>query len=203
MNVTTAEPSLRERKKAKTRDALVEAAYDLFRRKGFEQTTVDEIAEVADVSRRTFFRYFATKEAVVFPDQAKRLRAFREMLARKDPDEPPFQAVRRACLAIAEDYSINRRAMLAQQRLIDASPALLAYERDLDWQWERAIAEALLERGVSGEGEQRARILAGAAIGAIRAALREWFADDARGDLFALGERTFGYLERGFNDHSE
>jgi AcrR family transcriptional regulator len=60
---------LREQKKAETRAALVKAAQDLFHRKGYEATTIDEIAEAAVVSRRTFFRYFPTKEDLVFPQQ--------------------------------------------------------------------------------------------------------------------------------------
>ena len=67
---------LRERKKEATRRALLEIGNRLFHRKGFEATTIDEICEAAGVSRRTFFRYFANKEALVFPHRNERLDRF-------------------------------------------------------------------------------------------------------------------------------
>ncbi|MGE3673266.1 MAG: TetR family transcriptional regulator, partial [Polyangiaceae bacterium] len=96
-------PTLRERKKARTREALVEAAQRLFVKQGYDSTTVDEIAAEAEVSRRTFFRYFPTKEAVVFPDNAERLERFRQLLRAVEPGESPFASVRRACLGIAHE----------------------------------------------------------------------------------------------------
>ena len=100
--------TLRERKKAQTREALAEAALQLFADKGFEHVTVDEIADIAQVSRRTYFRYFPTKEAVVFPDRERRLLQFQEMLASRPADEDPVETVRRALMELARDYEENR-----------------------------------------------------------------------------------------------
>ena len=96
--------SLRDQKKEQTREALFEAAIQLFRERGFTGTTVDDIAAAARVSRRTFFRYFPAKEAVVFPWDAERLDRFEQILRDRSSGEAPFELVRRAFLVLVEDY---------------------------------------------------------------------------------------------------
>lgn len=191
--------TLRERKKLRTRDALAAAALRLSAERGFESVTIDEIASAADVSRRTFFRYFPTKEAALFPDYARRLARFRAELAATPAGEAPFASVERAFAAIARVYVQERDAIVAQQRVVDASPALIAYERTLDRGWERAVADALepRTRAAGGAGERagrRARVLAGATMGAVRATLREWLDAGGRPDLRALARETFAQL---------
>ncbi|HEV8683242.1 MAG TPA: TetR family transcriptional regulator, partial [Actinomycetota bacterium] len=87
---------LRERKKLRTRAQLTDAALRLFTERGFDGTTIDDIVEAVEVSPRTFFRYFDSKEDVVigfFDDMGEELRA---MLAARPQREPPFTAVRRS-----------------------------------------------------------------------------------------------------------
>lgn len=191
--------TLRERKKLRTRDALAAAALRLSAERGFESVTIDEIASAADVSRRTFFRYFPTKEAALFPDYARRLARFRAELAAAPAGEAPFATVERAFTAIARVYVRERDEVVAQQRAVDASPALIAYERTLDRGWERAVADALEPRtrasgGPGGRAGRRARVLAGATMGAVRATLREWLDAGGRPDLRALARETFAQL---------
>ena len=192
-------PTLRERKKLRTRDALAAAAQRLSAERGFESVTIDEITAAADVSRRTFFRYFPTKEAALFPDYARRLGRFRAELAAAPAGEAPFATVERAFTAIAGLYVRERDEIVAQQRVVDASPALIAYERTLDRDWERAVADALearthVTRGPGGRAGRRARVLAGATMGAVRATLREWLDAGGRPDLRALARETFAQL---------
>lgn len=190
--------TLRERKKAQTREALAEAALRLFADKGFEHVTVDEIAETAQVSRRTYFRYFPTKEAVVFPDRERRLRQFEDMLARPVDNETPLERVRRALMELARDYEENRGRVLLQQRVVEGSAAALAYDAELDRQWERTIAAALGdERRARKSARRRARLQAGALMGVIRAILNEWYASAGTGDLQALGQEAFDLLMQG------
>jgi AcrR family transcriptional regulator len=189
----------RESKKNQTRAALIETAARLFRRDGFDRTTVDQIASGAGVSRRTFFRYFPTKEAVVFPNTTARIERFRELLGQRDPGESAFDVVRRACLDLAREFFIHHEELVLQHRLVQASPALLAYDRDKDRRWEAVLAEGLLgPEPTSAADQRRARILAGAAMGAIQAALEEWYATGGRADLVRLGEEALSLLERGF-----
>jgi len=192
--------TLRERKKAQTREALAEAALQLFADKGFEHVTVDEIAQSAQVSRRTYFRYFPTKEAVVFPDRERRLQQFQEMLAARQPDDSPVETVRLALLALARDYEENRSRVMLQQRIVEGSVTVLAYDAELDRQWEGTIAEALGDRAggrVRAVIRRRARLQAGALMGVIRAILNEWYAGAGRGDLKALGQEAFDLLAHG------
>jgi AcrR family transcriptional regulator len=84
---------LRERKKERTRRALVEAAADLFARKGYDETTIAEIAAAADVSTRTFFGYFASKEEILFADTEARVALALDMIRRRRPDERPAEVL--------------------------------------------------------------------------------------------------------------
>jgi len=177
---------LRERKKKQRRRAIVEAAWDLFRDKGYDATTVDEIAERAQIARRTFFRYFPTKEAVVFYESPERLALFRSLLAQGGRG---FAAVSSACLGIARHYSERRDEVVEQYRLIESSPALVMREAEIDRDWITAIEQTLAQRG-SAESRRRDRILAGAVFGAVRATLSEWLADDGRADLEGLGNQA-------------
>jgi AcrR family transcriptional regulator len=197
--VATGPIRLRESKKDATRRALVLAANRRFHRQGFEATTIDEICADAGISRRTFFRYFATKEALAFPHRAERLQRFVELLDGAPPDESPLTSLRRIAQVFAREYSANREQLIAQQKLIAATPSLIAYEHDIDRDWENAMAEAFalhLPRGR--DKELRARLLAGAAIGVIRATMRHWFAMDGRVDLGKLGSQALDALQDGF-----
>lgn len=189
----------RAHRKAQVRDALVSAAQALFRARGFETTTVDEITAAAGVSRRTFFRYFASKDAVVFPHADERL-AHLQALLRPRGRERPFETVRRACRAMAELFAQHRDELVWQHALITRSPSLAAYERELDRRWEDALASALGAR--PGHTARRSAALAGAAMGALRALLREWYAGRGQGDLVALVDEVLDLLAPAFGEEA-
>lgn len=192
-------PTLRERKKARTRDALIESAMELFREQGFDHTTVDQIVEPVEVSRRTFFRYFPTKEAVAFSHHADHIALFRELLAEHRDDGRPMVALRAATVELAKRYMRERALHVDQNRIVLASPSLVASEREIDLEWERAVAEVLVPAGSRDRRlDRRTRVLAGAAIGAFRATLREWFETSGKSDLVALATETLDALESGF-----
>jgi AcrR family transcriptional regulator len=182
--------ALRERKKDQTREALAQAAFALFQDKGYEATTVAEIARAANVSRRTFFRYYATKDALLFVEDSENLEHFRVLLGAAESGDDDLAHIRRACLALAEGYMRDRDQILARARIIESSPVLGKQERQQDLSWERAIAESLLSStshgGPGSNGsvrERRARMLAGAVFGAVRATMAAWQEAGGRGDL--------------------
>lgn len=121
---------LRERKKQRTRATLIDAAVELCEKQGFERTTVDQIAAVADVSPRTFSRYFATKDAIALAliDDAVTLAAAE--LARQPPDMNHFVALRRSYVAMytntktAPPGELTAERMMCTVRIIMTSPAL-------------------------------------------------------------------------------
>lgn len=191
--------SPRERNKRNTREALLRAASRRFALQGYAATTIDEICADAGIGRRTFFRYFPDKEALAFPHRSQRRQRFLDLLNNAPARESPFASLRRIARQLAHEYTTHREALLARQRLIEASPELLAREHEIDRDWEAAMAQAFRERaGSAPDAELRARVMAGATIGVIRATLRHWFASEGRADLARLGEEALDCLERGF-----
>lgn len=193
---------LREQKKRLARDTLAKAALELFSEKGFEHTTVDEIAARAGISRRSFFRYFTSKEEAAFPKQNERLVQFRELLQRYDVKKNGVAAVREACVAIGRQYMAERAERLARQRLVDSSNALRSFEHAADVEMERILVDELVTAS-DGEGDdleraRRARIFAAAVMGLVRVVLREWFDSDGATNLEEIGRSAFGWLEHGF-----
>ena len=183
---------LRDRKKENTRQALIEAAWRLFRDKGYDATTIEEIAEVALVSKRTFFRYFPTKEAIVFHRSAERILLLEGLLAQGGKG---WEAVRAACLAMARHFAEHKEEVLEQHRLIESTPTLAMTEGEIDRKWVAAIAGALTVRG-SPAAARRARILAGAIFGAMRATLAEWVGQGGDPDLVRLGTEALSLFDR-------
>jgi AcrR family transcriptional regulator len=192
------EAGLRESNHRERRAALVDAAYALFAPKGYAGTTMDDVAARAGLSRRTAFRYFASKEDLVFPRREERLALLTELLVPRD-GETAFETVRRACLALGRHYQDDRAHMLAQFRIVEAEPSLLGRELKDDRHSEAAIERAFLaaERDTS-RGKRRARVRAAAVVGVVRATLREWLEGGAVSDLVRLGRESLADLEQGF-----
>lgn len=199
METTASEAGLRDRNTQERTNALVDAAYALFAEKGYAATTMDEVAARAGLSRRTAFRYFATKDALVFPRREAR-RAMLEAALVPAEGETPFETVRRACLALARDYQSDRAHMLAQWRIVESDPTLVASELHHDRLSEAAIEHAFLGGKDSPRARRRARVRAAAVVGAVRVTLREWLDGGASTDLVRLGRETFSELEQGLRD---
>jgi AcrR family transcriptional regulator len=191
--------TLRERKKIEARAKVLSVAVRMFRRDSFDATTLDSICAGAEISKRTFFRYFRDKESLIFPHREERLAAFVAFLGDHEQVENPFDALRQATSIFGVKYNQNKGHLLAQQAIILSSPALLAREREIDLDWARAIANALSARtGNRPEGDLWARVLAGAIMGVVRSTMTYWFERNGEDDLSQLGLDALDFMERGF-----
>jgi AcrR family transcriptional regulator len=124
------ESGLRERKKANTRRALIAAAAELFQRKGYEETTIAEIAAAADVSTRTFFGYFASKEEILFADTDGRVALALEVIDQRDPDDRPgdvlLAIVQRVADVARDGGDVFGRMAPVRARLVLTTPSVQA-----------------------------------------------------------------------------
>ena len=182
--------SLRERRRRRTAAAIVAAADGLFAERGFEATTVEQIAAAADISRRTFFRYFADKEELFFAEDERLLAAIDETLDGAPGGEPVLEVARRATRALAAHSVADPERRLARERLIAATPALQARRLAKTLRWERAIATRLVARGAS---EQEALLVPKVALACFQAGYERWVRDPGR-DLAALVDESFAAL---------
>ncbi|MEU2787144.1 TetR family transcriptional regulator [Streptomyces sp. NPDC007110] len=193
MSSTSAAPGRGE--KPPMRDALVAAAFRLFLERGYEQTTVDDIVALAGVGRRSFFRYFPSKEDVVFPDHERSLADMEAFLAASDDSHEPVRRVCDAARLVLGLYAENPTFSVQRYRLTKRVPGLRAYELSVVWRYERALAEYLRARFAGRrEGTLRADVIAAAVVAAHNNALRSWLRSDGKGDAGAEVDRALGYV---------
>lgn len=178
----------RTRKKSKTRVELMEAGAELFAANGFDETTTTDIAERADVSQRTLFRHFRTKEALLYGDMDELLLELRGALQDRPNDEPVLSALREAMLSLADNFERNRDRRLLQGKLAAAYPSVSAYSRaTVQASWEREIISAMAARlRVDPTVDPRPEVIAGATMSAIRIATRQWTASEGRANYIEL-----------------
>ncbi|MEV7346386.1 TetR family transcriptional regulator [Streptomyces sp. NPDC093544] len=181
------------------RDALVAAAFQLFLERGYEQTTVDDIVALAGVGRRSFFRYFPSKEDVVFPDHERCLADMTAFLHDGTDEDDPVQRVCDAVRLVLRMYAENPTFSVQRYRLTKKVPGLRAYELSVVWRYERAMAEYLHRRFAGRrDGALRADVAAAAVAAAHNNALRSWLRADGRGDASAAVDHALGYVRTTF-----
>lgn len=189
---------LRERHRKRTAADLEEAALRLFSEKGFDAVTIDDIAAAADVSRRTFFRYFASKEDVILSDHPKRLGELQAALDRRPADEPALTALRHAILSLAGSFEDQRDHMLRRFRLVTATPALEARSLCLQRNWETAVTGMLAQRmGADPAKDLRPGVVAATTMAAMRMATNNWLTGGGEGDLPAIVADALDLLDGG------
>jgi len=138
--------TLRERKKAATRQSLHEAALRLAMAGGLDSVTVEDIADEVGVSRRTFSNYFANKEDAVLYADRERTRRMLELVRKRPTGERPWTALRRSAAELYGSAPRPDPAWVAQLRLLRRHPSLLARQAADQITLERDLAAVLLER---------------------------------------------------------
>ena len=183
--------------RAETRARIEQAALDLFLRVGFEQVTIDDIAEAAGIGRRTFFRYFATKADAVWGDFDAHVRRLAELLDRGGPQETVLQGI---CAAYVEvnDYAETELPLLRDRmQLILTEPALQAHSQLRYAAIDDVVARFVAGRTGTAPGELLPRLVATSARAAATTAFELWLADGTT----PLGQRlreAFAELTGGF-----
>lgn len=177
-------------KKPPMRDVLAEAAFGLFMERGFERTTVDDIVARAGVGRRSFFRYFPSKEDAVFPDHERCLAdmtAFLEAAGDGDPVDTVCDAAR----LVLRMYAVNPEFSVQRYRLTREVPGLRTYELSVVRRYERTLAGYLERRGDgTREAALRAEVIAASVVAAHNNGLRSWLRSGGQGDAGAEVDRA-------------
>lgn len=190
---------LRERTRRAVRAELTEVAQELFLAQGFELTTIDQIASAAGMSKRSFFRYFGSKEELMLARQELLADQLVEALSARPLDEPVWQSLRLSLQVVVDYYADAQRQerAAALQRIIETSPALSAGYLERFAAAEDRLAELLRRRAAQrGErvqpGDEITRATVGAAFACLLATIS---AALAAGDPRSLGARLDAVMD--------
>lgn len=187
--------SLSERKQASVREAICACATDLFVERGFQETTIEEIARAAGIGRRTFFRYFKSKEDVVLWKFDQFARLSLELLAQRPAREPLLEALEAALTEASEFYNRQPEQTLAILRLTESTASLFAQQLLQQQNWKEWFAAALRTRGRAAQSSYAPELAASVSIEAMAIAVRRWL-HDGRGELTGYIAASFSALRR-------
>ncbi|MCO6007617.1 TetR family transcriptional regulator [Actinoallomurus purpureus] len=196
----------RERKKQRTREALVDSAFQLFAEKGFEATTVEEIADAVDVSSRTFFRYFASKEDVLRTFQDEQFGAVKAAFSARPSDEPVITAVHHAAVSMiraCEDgaFGFDPERFGCLRQLMESSPAVFGSSLEHGQKKHAEMTHIIAERmGVDPTTDLRPHVVASAINSVFHTAFELLSSGTVKVDRFSdVLSELFALLEDGIN----
>lgn len=185
------------KKKEDIRDALRQAAAQLFLERGYKAATVEDIVERVGISARTFFRYFGSKDDTLFPPPDQLQHTLAARLAERPAGEAPVLAARAVYRSILNLYTDEERG-LAFARLLTQTPALRARLAIAREQGRTAIATALAERMNALPDDLRPNIVAGSVVWTIAAAVDRWVHENGSRPLDAIIEDAFSHIDAAF-----
>jgi len=191
----------RARKRNATHEAIERAAWRLFAEHGYAPTTIDQICQVADVAPRTFFRYFPSKEAILFGDPRALEDGFRAALLARPDDEAPLLAIRNALLALATIVASNREQHLLRRRILDDHRGPPIEDRFGAMTEKSAMLREVIAERIGADVDGSAtRLLAGLAMTLMDVAYARWIAGGATGDVAEIVADTFDDLAAYFDE---
>ncbi|MGI5221213.1 TetR family transcriptional regulator [Nocardia sp. CA-290969] len=181
---------LRERTRRAVRAELTEVAIALFARQGFEATTVDEIARAAGMTKRSFFRYFPSKEEAVFGGIDITGERVVADLAARPPGEDPWDSLHHVLRDWQDEIHAGEQ-MLAVLRLVEATPALGGRLHQRRAEWRQRVSDAVRQLPGAGIDAFTADLLTNTAVAVLDAVSGEWLRSDGAADRAALLDRGF------------
>jgi AcrR family transcriptional regulator len=158
---------LRERKKQRTREQIIEAAMGLFAERGYHATTIADIATAADVAPRTFFSYFPSKEAVVFHNVDRDLEGLASALRNRLPGETAFDALRRWIDGMFDNWTAEEDEALLRKRLCGEDEGLANFQGGVMARINELLLEAIADDLGEPQDALRPRLVAAAAMAAL------------------------------------
>lgn len=203
--------SLRERKKLATRRLLRRAALELVSERGLANVTVEDIAEAAGVSPRTFFNYFPSKEAVLFGGYEERAAALRERVATRSPGGPAIDVLRAVMAEDAEEMAAELRSLggnpvdwIRRMKMARADPLVRAAHAGQMARLERALTEGLAARlDADPETDPYPGVLAAATVGVVRSCMAFWAGSGGSIQLGQLIDQALAALGAGLPENSD
>jgi AcrR family transcriptional regulator len=179
---------------ARSREALIDAAFALFARDGFDQTTTERITERAGVSPRTFFRYFPTKESVVFDRDYGFMRWFADAYGNQPESGSDYAALRATFVGLASGFDAFRTRIETYRAAVDSSAVLVGREQEHLRDHADTVAEAVARRRNLDEVDDDCRLLGDVALTLYQRALRRWLDGPRTAALDALIDEEFARL---------
>jgi mycofactocin system transcriptional regulator len=188
------------RRPSTSRAELERVALDLFTSRGFDETTVDDVAAAAGIGRRTFFRYYASKNDPVWGDFDAELEKLRRWFDACPSDVPLMDAVRAGVVAFNRLPKAEEPWHRRRMALILNTPALQAHSTHMYARWRAVIADFVAKRTGTAPEDMVPQLIAYAALAAAVAAYEQWLRDEAA-ELEPLLDRAMTELQRGFAGH--
>jgi AcrR family transcriptional regulator len=190
-----APPSRRRAHKIRTERLLQQAALELFAKQGYDDTTTEAIAEKAGVSPRTFFRYFATKESVLFVGEYDWLQSFTADYAKHPLTLSDIDAIQKTLVNLAPGTEKRRRAQVLYERAVASSPTLRGGVHDRQQHDIATIAEAVAKRRGLKRPDESCFLLGAIGLLTHRRALTAWLEGPATADLATIIANNFELLK--------
>ena len=189
-------PDLTERRHRRTRAAIADAAVALFVEQGYADTTMDDVAAAAGVSRRTAYRHFPSKDDLVFEHPRRWLEHFNATVAVRVPGETMRGLCRRGVMAVAELIQANARSVLLAFSVYRTTPSLRGRNGRVQDEWFERYIELLTPARPPGPSRRlQLATVASALVGATTMLVAVWAAEQPDGDMLTMTEAVLDQLD--------